>query len=173
MITFIPLKEVHFPLLLKWLKSPHVKIGWDQDMHWTMDSIRAKYSAYVQGYKSQDGIRKPLYAYIICIDDQEIGYIQFYNASDFSPEDAISLTELPDSLASLDIFIGEENFVGKNWGSRIIKKFCKEYIDLQFEACLVNPNNANLQAVRAYQKAGFVEVEKVLTSTATWMVRKK
>lgn len=172
-ITFIPLKEIHFPPLLKWLESPHVKTGWDPDTHWTMGSIRAKYSTYVHGYKNQNGIRKPLYAYIVCIDGQEIGYIQFYKSSDFLQEDVVPLTELPKSLASLDIFIGEENFVGKNWGSRIVKKFCKEYIDLQFEACLVNPNTANLQAIRAYQKAGFFEVKKILTNTTVWMIRKK
>ncbi len=172
-ITFIPLKEIHFSLLLKWLESPHVKTGWDPDTHWTIDLIRAKYSAYVHGYKNKNGIRKPIYAYIVCLDGQEIGYIQFYQSSDFLQEDVAPLTELPESLASLDIFIGEENFVGKNWGSRIIEKFCKEYIDLQFEACLVNPNTANLQAIRAYQKAGFSEVKKILTNTNVWMIRKK
>jgi aminoglycoside 6'-N-acetyltransferase len=45
-ITFEPLHESHFPLLLKWLEAPHVKKWWDQDVTYTMDLVREKYSSY-------------------------------------------------------------------------------------------------------------------------------
>lgn len=53
-ITFEPLHESHFPLLLKWLETPHVKKWWpitpkldtsevgDQDVTYTMDLVREK-----------------------------------------------------------------------------------------------------------------------------------
>ncbi|MBY0292843.1 MAG: acetyltransferase, partial [Alphaproteobacteria bacterium] len=50
-ITFIPLQEHHFPLLLKWLEVPHVKAWWDQNILWTSELIKEKYGAYVQGFK--------------------------------------------------------------------------------------------------------------------------
>ena len=50
-ITFKPLNESHFPLLLKWLESPHVKKSWDQDVTYTIELVKEKYSSYVKGYK--------------------------------------------------------------------------------------------------------------------------
>ncbi|MDF3034572.1 MAG: family N-acetyltransferase [Alphaproteobacteria bacterium] len=175
MITFKSLKDTHLALLLKWLESSHVKKWWDQDIVWTDQLIREKYGTYVDGYKEEKGVRKGMHAYIICVDDQEIGYVQFYNAYDFLREDNVSLKKLglSESLGALDIFIGEEIFVGKGWGTRIIKKICQEYIDPRFEACFVDPDSTNLQAIRAYEKAGFIKIEKISNNKITCMVRKK
>lgn len=30
-INFVPLADSHFPLLLKWLEMPHVKLWWDME----------------------------------------------------------------------------------------------------------------------------------------------
>lgn len=35
-IKFIPLAELHFSLLLKWLNTSHVKSWWDRDVNWTL-----------------------------------------------------------------------------------------------------------------------------------------
>ena len=67
-ITFEPLLESHFPLLLKWLETPHVKAWWDRDIKWTHQSIQQKYSTYVNRYKLDNDISKPINAYIICVD---------------------------------------------------------------------------------------------------------
>ena len=76
-LTFIPLQESHFPLLLKWLEMPHVKAWWDQDVQWTSKLIKKKFETYVQGYKILKNIKKPMHSFIICKDEKEIGYIQF------------------------------------------------------------------------------------------------
>ena len=74
-ITFTPLAESHFPLLLKWLEAPHVKAWWpadrsfsvggDQDATYTLDLVHEKYSSYVKGYKLVDGQQKPIQGFII------------------------------------------------------------------------------------------------------------
>jgi hypothetical protein len=48
-ITFIPLQESHFPLLLKWLEAPHVKAWWDQDVHWNLELIKEKFGDCAKG----------------------------------------------------------------------------------------------------------------------------
>ncbi|MBP6103998.1 MAG: GNAT family N-acetyltransferase [Gammaproteobacteria bacterium] len=73
-INFIPLAESHFPLLLQWLEMPHVKQWWDQDVSYTIQKVQEKYGSYVQEYKSIGGIHKPIRAYIICLNNQPIGY---------------------------------------------------------------------------------------------------
>jgi hypothetical protein len=75
-ISFESLHESHFPLLLKWLETPHVKKWWDQDMRYTLDLVREKYSSYVKGYKLVDGQQKPIQGFIIHNNQNPIGYIQ-------------------------------------------------------------------------------------------------
>jgi aminoglycoside 6'-N-acetyltransferase len=50
-IAFTPLSTSYFPLLLKWLETPHVKAWWDQNTHWTKELIEQKYENYVHGFK--------------------------------------------------------------------------------------------------------------------------
>lgn len=172
-ITFQPLQEVHFPLLLKWLETPHIKAWWDQDVKWTPELIKEKYGSYVPGYKCEQGLKKTLRAYIVYVEDNPIGYVQIYNAHDFSQEDNTSLVELPDSLAGLDIFIGEEEFLGKGLGACIIKQFLTEYVDPHYDACFVDPAAGNIKAIRTYEKAGFKKIKMVNEGTVTWMVRER
>jgi aminoglycoside 6'-N-acetyltransferase len=75
-ITFTPLTDFHLPLLLEWLKEPHVKAWWDPNVEWTLRRAQEKYRSYIQGYKLENGIKKSIQAYIFYIDKQLVGYIQ-------------------------------------------------------------------------------------------------
>ena len=72
-ITFVPLVKSHFLLLIKWLQTAHVRLWWDQDIKWTPELIEKKYGDYVNGSKSVNKshgeFKKPIYAYIIYIDN--------------------------------------------------------------------------------------------------------
>lgn len=74
-ITFAPLAESHFPLLLKWLQAPHIKKWWDQDVTYTLELVREKYSSYIEGYKFMDGQQKPIQGFIIHNNQNPVGYI--------------------------------------------------------------------------------------------------
>lgn len=173
--TFTPLQENHFPLLLKWLKTPHVKAWWDQEVQWTPELIKDKYGSYVKGFKrldlSEQSVKKPLHAFVIDVDGQEIGYIQYYNAYDFPREDNTPLEGLSKSLAALDFFIGEADYLSKGLGSESLKQFLKDHIDPIYDACFVDPDTTNIQAIRTYEKAGFKKIKTVKEGTMTWMVR--
>lgn len=62
-IIFKPLQENHFPLLLNWLETSHVKAWWDQDVKWTPELIKERFGSYVHGFKrlklKDRGIEKP------------------------------------------------------------------------------------------------------------------
>ncbi len=172
-ITFIPLQDQHLSLLLKWLETPHVKAWWDSDVQWTSELIKEKYGSYVHGYKVDHGIKKPMHAFIIAVDDQKIGYIQLYNAHTYKRDDGLFPEGLPSSLAGIDIFIGEVQYRGKGYGSEIIKQFLAEHVDPFFESCFIDPDITNLRAIRAYENAGFVKMNTVMKGKVVWMVRGK
>lgn len=167
-ITFLPLAESHFPLLLRWLQAPHVKKWWDQDVHWTPALIQQKYGDYIKGYKLDNGVAKPINAYIICVDEKPVGYIQIYNAYDFPRE--IPLVNLPESLAAFDVLIGEADYLKQGIGSKVITLFLDQYA-VSYSYVFVDPDSANFAAIRAYEKAGFKKTEYQPDTDEIWMIK--
>ena len=169
-ITFTPLAESHFPLLLKWLETPHVKAWWDQEVKWTPELIQEKYTNYVKGYKREFGIVKTIKAYIICVDSVPIGYIQIYGAYDFARSKL--LTGLPSNLAAFDVLIGEESYLKQGLGSQAIEQFLTEHGN-SYTHVFADPENTNLAAIRAYEKAGFKKIIEQLDTGELWMIREQ
>ncbi|MCC2646794.1 MAG: hypothetical protein K0R02_859 [Rickettsiaceae bacterium] len=184
-ISFLPLQREHLPLLLKWLETPHVKAWWpvdqsfsegrDHDVAWTPELIEEKYESYISGYKilklDSKVITKPIHAYIICINGIEAGYIQFYNAHDFPREQGYETNELPQNCASIDVYIGEAEFIGKGFGPKSIEQFTNEYIFPKYDYVFVDPDTKNYGAIIAYEKCGFKIIKHVNNGEVTWMVK--
>ncbi len=167
-ITFSPLSASHFSYMLKWLKTPHVKKWWDQDIIYTMDLVKEKYGSYVDGYKQVGGINKSIHAYIINVEQEPTGYIQIYNTDDFSRSKPLS--DLPQNLGGIDIFIGEEKYLGKNVGSKAIEEFLSQYGTI-YSHVFVDPDSNNIAAIKAYEKAGFYVHSKQQDTNETWMLK--
>ncbi len=166
-ITFIPLAESHFPLLLKWLETPHVKKWWDQDVTYTMDLVHKKYSSYIKGYKLVDGVPQPIQAFIIHNNQDPVGYIQIYNAHDFLK--CKTLSDLPESLGAFDIFIGEEEALQKGLGSKAIVEFLKLHGN-QYSYIFAGPNSNNVAAIKAYEQAEFKRVSEQQDTGEAWII---
>jgi aminoglycoside 6'-N-acetyltransferase len=167
-ITFEPLSRAHFPLLFKWLKTPHVKAWWDQDMQWTPTLIQEKYESYVRGYKIHNDTARPIKAYIIHADTAPVGYIQYYNAYDFPR--AKPLIGLPDNLAAFDMFIGEEHYLCKNIGSRALTLFFTLIAQGTYTHVFADPDSANIGALKTYEKAGMQHIQVHQDIHEVWMM---
>ena len=168
-ITFEPLHESHFPLLLKWLETPHVKKWWDQDVTYTMDLVREKYSSYVKGYKLVDGQQKSIQGFIIHNNQNPIGYIQIYNAYDFPRSKTLS--GLSANLGAFDLFIGEESALQQGLGSKAIVEFLKLHGN-QYSYIFADPDINNVVAVKCYERAGFKKVSEQADTGEVWMLLK-
>ena len=166
-ISFKPLSESYFPLLLKWLESPHVKKWWDREVVYTLDLVQEKYSDYVKGYKKINGINKPINSYIIYVDTTPIGYIQIYNAYDF-PRGKL-LSWLPERLGAFDLFIGEEKYLRQNLGSRVVLKILNLY-GSNYSHIFADPDIENISAIKSYEKVGFKKVSEHKDIGEVWMI---
>lgn len=176
LITFKPLAQSDLPLLLKWLETPHVKAWWDQEVVWTPALIEEKYLHYTKGFKRltlKDGtvIEKPMHAFIICVNEVPIGYIQYYNKHDFPPEQGYGTEDLPQSCAAFDMYVGESAYIGRGLGSEILTLFTEIVIPPTYETIFVDPDTANHAAVRAYKKAGFATCSQ--DEITTWMIKRR
>lgn len=152
MISFQPLRQEHLSFLHQWLNAPHVQSFWDRGTEWTESLVQGKYGTYIEGYKWIGQEKRPIHAFIIYLDDQPMGYIQYYCATHF-PREGYEIED--PNLAALDIFIGEASLLGKGYGSYSIKQFLNDYVRKDFGACFVDPDISNVMAIRAYEKAGF------------------
>ncbi len=167
-ITFKPFQKDHLPLLFKWLEKPHVKVWWDPDIDWTPELLQEKYGTHADGYYLEDGIKKPLRAFIVEVDHQPVAYVQLYDIHNYPGDNGIPEGELPDRSCGLDIFIGDEAFVGKGYGTAILKEFLSQHVAPSHEACFVDPDKNNRSAIRAYEKAGFRVLQEA--GQTLWMV---
>ena len=170
-ITFAPLAESHFSLLLKWLESPHVKKWWDQDVTYTMDLVHEKFGKHIHGIALSKNSNHKTYAYVICLDEEMIGYIQAYNAHDFAQENHLDLSAISGSVCGVDLFIGELPFLHKGLGASILNEFANQVLAPHFDWCLIDPAKDNLVAIKAFTKAGFKIFEQFETESNIWMIK--
>ena len=171
-IEFAPLSKEDFMKLQQWLNTPHVNSWYGESKNWTLEMVANKYDSYCQGFKSVAGENKPIHAFIIHYDEQPIGYIQYYNTYDF-PRDGYELNNLPKSLAAIDMFIGDENYLGKGIGSQSLELFLENHVFTEFDYAFVDPALTNIFAIESYSKAGFKIVRSSSKEQIFWMLRGK
>ncbi|MCR4265679.1 GNAT family N-acetyltransferase [Nitratireductor sp. ZSWI3] len=146
-IGFTPVTAEHLPLLLDWLRRPHVREWWGEP-ETELDHIRAK----VEG-------RDTTRPFIIELDGHPVGYIQYWFLADNKGPELVEaspwLAELPDDAVGVDLTIGEEELLSKGIGSRAVKLMVKRLLDEGHTTIIIDPDPQNRRAVRAYEKAGF------------------
>ena len=56
----------------------------------------------------------------------------------------------------IDLFIGEEKYLNKGYGSQIVRTFVEKiFSEFNAQKILVDPAYSNKRAIRCYEKAGF------------------
>ncbi|PSJ56366.1 GNAT family N-acetyltransferase [Kumtagia ephedrae] len=136
---FRPVTERDFPLLGRWLREPHVAEWWD-DADEELEAIR----------EHMDSISvEPL---IVELDGKPIAYLQSY---DPHLEDDHPYADQPFGTLGLDLSIGEPELVGQGHGSALLAQFIEELFAEGTPRVIIDPDQANKRAIRAYEKAGF------------------
>ncbi|MBY0549563.1 MAG: acetyltransferase [Candidatus Obscuribacterales bacterium] len=154
-LSFRPLQEAHFSLLLAWLTAAHVQQWWGSDVR-TIEHVVAKYLPRL----SDDSLVR---CFIVFQAEQPIAYIQAYWLADFPDySKQLPLADLT-GVASLDVFIGEQPLLGKGIGTALVRLFLRDVVFglMRAESCVVGPAVDNVGAIRAYERAGFSKVAVV------------
>ena len=137
--SFRPVTPDDLEMIAGWLAEPHVAEWWD-DPDEEIASIR----------EHIDSISvEPL---IIELDGRPIGYLQSY---DPHLEDDHPYQDQPFGTLGIDLSMGVPDLVGIGHGSAIIRQFVEELFAEGTPRVIIDPDPANLRAIRAYEKAGF------------------
>ncbi|HEX7017537.1 MAG TPA: GNAT family N-acetyltransferase [Patescibacteria group bacterium] len=153
-ISFRELRFDDLPLLHDWLNTPHVHEWYDKDEQNTLDEIKEKYGKKINKEEPTD-------SYLIMYDNQPIGYIQTAKVKDWPTLE--SVVGKNQQAASIDLFIGEPNYLGKGLGSQVIRKFLTVVVFQRPDIikCFIDPEPSNVRAIKSYEKAGFKYLKTV------------
>jgi aminoglycoside 6'-N-acetyltransferase len=154
---FRPMTAADLPLVLHWLKQPHV-VEWWGDTH--------EQFALVSGDLEVEAMEQ----FIVALGDRPFAYIQCYDPMVW-PDNGLG--EHPGGTRGIDQFIGEPDMVDRGHGSAFIRAFIERTLADGAPRIITDPDPANARAVRAYEKAGFEKIHLVDTpdGIALLMVR--
>jgi RimJ/RimL family protein N-acetyltransferase len=154
-ITFRKLQLEDLPLMYKWQNQPHVKEWYSRKEDTSFEGLSNRYLPRIKG-------EKPLYCYIVYYEDTPVGFMQTYLIDDV-PDYAKNLKMDTAGLAAVDLFIGNEDFMGKGLGNKMLRKFMKE-VTLRLDGVtkiMIGPEPDNIRAIKSYEKAGFKYLKTV------------
>jgi RimJ/RimL family protein N-acetyltransferase len=136
-------------LIDSWLARPHVA-RW-----WTEPPKRGL--AEIAGH-----IASPLVApFLSCVNGRPVGYLQIYHAN---PDPFWAKHRLPPETFGLDLFIGEQDAVGRGLGPRFLRLAIRRLFAVpEIVRLQIDPDPANAQSIRAYEKAGFRSAGRIQT----------
>ncbi len=138
--------EGDLKVLHRWLNQPHVLEWWREPL--TFEGTQVKYGPYVRG-------EVLTYPFLILLDDQPLGYIQWYRIADYS--DYAEQIQAEAGAAGIDLFLGEPEWVHRGLGGLVIRRFLREVVFPQqgVTCCVIGPDRDNRAAIRCYEKVGF------------------
>ena len=148
-LRFKPLEETDLELIHTWVHRPFVK-KWFEHMVMPWDEFQT-----TMHERLNSGI---LWIFIIQTNGNPIGCIGYYDANKFA--DGSGLTE-PEGTYGIDLFIGEQEYLGKGYGTATLIQFIKKIMNDQkallkpIHKIIVDPHTENIPALKMYTKLGF------------------
>ena len=156
-LDFRPMTHDDLPLMREWLETPHVRQWWGEP-ETELGCIRDM----IEGHDTT----RP---FIFSTDGKPVGYIQYWFVGDHQNATWIAdhpwLAELPADAVSVDLSIGDPDKIAQGVGSAALRAFAESLIRQGHRTIVIDPDPANTRAVRAYEKAGFRAIPRLLGRT--------
>lgn len=166
---FVPLQESDLPLLHEWLNRKHVADKWDGPQ--SLEEVGGRYGLLINS--------QAVFPCLVYMNEAPIGYIQSYNAFNSTGHSNGNSTggwwtDQPEGTWGVDQFIADENLLGMGLGSAFVKEFTDQLLNrAEVKKVITDPAPENAFAIRAYEKAGFIQSKIVQTPDGPAMLMEK
>jgi aminoglycoside 6'-N-acetyltransferase len=145
-LNFRPLTKADFELFARWIGRPYVQKWWKEPA--TVEHVAKEYGACTDGDLTTR-------VYVVQAGAKPIGIIQVFKLASYPEWDKV--LAVPGAI-SIDYLIGEEDYIGRGYGTRMIKQFIDTvarplYPDASGVATSAEVGNA--PSLGALAKAGF------------------
>ncbi|NBD07923.1 GNAT family N-acetyltransferase [Corallococcus sp. c25j21] len=150
--TYLRLTQADLPMLAEWLARPHVAEWWGAPP--TLDELRQDLEVDIAADVS--------WQYIARLDGRPVGFIQAYDVMRADPD--WWREETDPGARGIDQFLAHAEQLGQGLGTRLVGQFiAKLFEDPAVTKVQTDPSLDNARAIRAYEKAGFQPVARVVT----------
>ena len=136
---FRALTEKDLPMVRRWMDGVHWRQWWGE-----ADAEIADIAAHIGSVSVEPMIAE--------LDGKAIAYVQVY---DPHLEDGHPYQDQPTGTLGIDLSIGEADMIHRGHGSAILSALAAMLFDEGAPRLVIDPDPANLAAIRAYEKAGF------------------
>lgn len=161
-ISFRPATHADFPMLRGWMEKPHWRQWWGD-----MEEELAYIKEMIEG-------RDTTRPYIFAVDGEPLGYIQVWFIADQIEagwaEDEKWLTMVPANAVGVDLSIGYAERLDQGLGTAALRAFTLDLAVQGYQTILIDPDQANLRAVRCYEKAGYRALPQLLGKTGDSLI---
>lgn len=151
-IRFRKIQESDIKKIISWIRRPHVKEFWYSANDKSDSELYEKYIERIEIDR--------IFTFLIYLSGEPIGLIQTYYLDD-------TKCFMIDQISKgVDLFIGNEEYIGLGYGQILLKQFLRDYVfnteDVLY-AC-IDPEVRNHRAIHVYEKIGFRKVQKAVDS---------
>ena len=146
-----------YALVVRWRNEPHVREFWDpDDPPMTLDTAMAELRPAIRGEDADTPC-------VIEVDGAPIGFVQFSPWSAWEKELREAGVTVPDGAWTLDIYIGERDWIDRGVGRRVVRLVC-DHLFASHGATAVSfgVEVLNARGRRAYEMAGMTPTVEFL-----------
>lgn len=160
-ITFKHAKESQRDLIHQWLKQDYIQ-QWihGQGLKNTLNGLEKFYEHQNEG-KAFNHETKITQHWIGYDNAKPFVYLLTSNVFKNTDDAYAKYCELPGAAITLDIFIGDPEYVGKGLAATVIKEFLLSQFPTISEV-FIDPEQSNKRAVHVYQKVGFKIIDEYI-----------
>jgi RimJ/RimL family protein N-acetyltransferase len=157
-LTFTPLKASQQELVLEWLRKPHVNAWFHgPGLQNTIDGIQAFVT----------NTDKTFDAWMAYCDGTPFAFLMTFGVQDSDADDPelhyAKWVRKGCNGITLDLLIGDENYLRKSLSVPMIKKFIST-MHPDAKTVFIDPECANSKAIHVYEKAGFKKLDEFIAS---------
>ena len=148
-LSFRPLVPGDLPALVGWMAAEHAQ-PWFAGEPRTATEALERYGSELNGTSATR-------MWVVAADSVPIGYLQDYLVGAYD-DYAVRAQDL--TAAAFDFLIGDQRFVDRGIGTRMITQFCTEILVPGFPDSprfLASPDVRNHRSIRALEKCGFTQ----------------
>jgi aminoglycoside 6'-N-acetyltransferase len=158
LFSFKLAQEEDLPLLFTWFHREHIAQLWPEPKAWP--DFQQKWQKNI----TQDS----RHCFIVYLDTVPVGYIHYYYV-DADDRKKFFESNILDSAVGLDLFIGEPEYLGKGYGTKMLQAFI-EFLKQREPDCkmiIIDPATDNTRAIACYEKVGFKKDKVYVVSYGT------
>ncbi len=146
-LAFRPLAMDDLGLLHRWFNASHARRWFGKGR--SFESVVDEYAPDIAG-------KTPIHPFLISYAEKPIGWASWECFGDTPHFMRTYGVDDPDAV-NCDVLIGESEFVHRGLGAPLLRRFLREIVfsNPRYTSCIIDPEEDNSIAIRAYEKAGF------------------